>query len=376
MKLRPLTIDSQWLSRFRTRLTTWYEKNQRSLPWRDTHDPYFIWISEIMLQQTQVATVLPYYRRFIEQFASIEALAQAEETEVLKLWEGLGYYRRARQLHAAARQMVEQFSGRFPTDFDKVLSLPGIGRYTAGAICSFAYDQATPIVEANTQRLYARLLKLTEPLSDRESQTAMWDFAQKILPSTNARRINQAVMELGSLVCQPKPQCDLCPLQVLCPTFANGLQSKIPIAKKKTPYEVRHEAALIVANSKNQFLIRQCGPDEWWSGLWDFPRFEIAPTSDDGLRAQEINSKARQLFGIICSAKSPLFTVKHSVTKYRITLTCYEAKRASRMTNAIKQLNADTSQTNRWVSLAELDAIPLSASGRRVVKALQKPGHP
>ncbi len=192
-----------WLRKFRTAVLNWYAKNARDLPWRATEDAYSIWLSEIMLQQTQVATVLPYYRRFLERFPNVKALAEASEEEVLKLWEGLGYYRRARQLHAAAKTIVEEHRAEFPELFEDVLALPGIGRYTAGAICSFAYNQARPIVEANTQRLYARLIKLNEPLDSKSGQAALWEFAERIVDKTRSRLINSAVMELGAIVCTP-----------------------------------------------------------------------------------------------------------------------------------------------------------------------------
>ena len=321
----PDWIDSRWLASFRRRLIRWYDQHHRLLPWRETDSPYAIWVSEIMLQQTQVATVIPYYLRFLKRFDSVQELADADEAEVLKHWEGLGYYRRARQMHAAARQIVNQYQGEFPTTLDEVLTLPGIGRYTAGAICSFAYDQPAPIVEANTQRLYARLMRLSELLIAKDSQALLWSFAEAILPAKSGRTINQAVMELGSLVCQPKPNCEDCPLQDLCPTFASGLQAVIPAPKKKTNYEARQEVALIIRNSKSQYLVRQCGPDEWWAGLWDFPRFEVVKPINEEATFHEMANQAKLIFGLACRVESFLFSVKHSVTKYRITLTCFSA---------------------------------------------------
>ncbi len=367
----PDWIDHRWLTRFRRRLIRWYDQHHRLLPWRETDNPYAIWVSEIMLQQTQVATVIPYYERFLRRFDSVKALADADEVEVLRHWEGLGYYRRARQMHAAARRVVNEHQGEFPTSLDEVLALPGIGRYTAGAICSFAYDQPAPIVEANTQRLYARLLRLSEPLVAKDSQAMLWSFAEEILPTQSGRTINQAVMELGSLVCQPKPHCDVCPLQDLCPTFAGGLQAVIPAPKKKTNYEARHEVALIIQNSKSQYLVRQCRPDEWWAGLWDFPRFEVMEPIDDDAIFDEIADQAKLKFGLACRVESFLFSVKHSVTKYRITLKCFSA-RLARTKNGSKKSIGDKhfDPATHWVSSEELAAMPLSASGRRVTKRL------
>ncbi len=246
-------MDRRWKANLIRKLLKWYEYAKRDLPWRSTVDPYSIWVSEIMLQQTQVATVLPYYYRFLERFPTVSNLAKAEEQELLRYWEGLGYYRRAKQLHAAAKKIVEQHHSQFPVDFDEVLNLPGIGRYTAGAICSFAYDQPTPIVEANTQRLYARLLGLREPLTEKASQLALWQFASEVLPAKpgmGSRTINHALMELGALVCTPKPRCEACPIKSLCPTAKMGLQSEIPAPKKKKIYTDRFFAVVLVRNRK------------------------------------------------------------------------------------------------------------------------------
>ena len=174
---------------FRRRLLKWFDANQRDLPWRKNRTPYRIWVSEIMLQQTQVATVIAYYRRFMKQFPTVKKLAAAEQSEVLKLWEGLGYYRRARQLHAAAQQVVDQHGGKFPTDFDSVLALPGIGRYTAGAILSISLDQRLPILEGNTIRLFARLLAMPDDPRTTANQKVLWKFAESILPKQTLWRL-------------------------------------------------------------------------------------------------------------------------------------------------------------------------------------------
>ena len=196
------------LSRLRTSLLDWYARHARQLPWRETTDPYAIWISEVMLQQTQVATVIDYYARFLTRFPTVAALAAADEQEVLTLWSGLGYYRRAKQMHAAARVIVDRHAGRFPERFDAILALPGIGRYTAGAISSFAFGARQPIVEANTTRLFSRLMALRDEPTTSSAQKELWKFAEAILPKNgkSSGQVNQAVMELGSLVCTPRDQ--------------------------------------------------------------------------------------------------------------------------------------------------------------------------
>jgi A/G-specific adenine glycosylase len=317
-----------------------------------------------MLQQTQVATVLPYYGRFLQRFPNVKALAEAREAEVLKLWEGLGYYRRARQLHSAAKKIVEDHDSRFPSSFEEVRALPGIGRYTAGAICSFAYDQPTPIVEANTQRLYARLLKLREPLDTRSSQTALWEFAERILNKANPRLINYAVMELGALICTPKPNCDVCPLRSMCPTHRENLQSVIPAPKKKLTYESRFELSFVVQDSKGRYLVRQCDENDWWAGLWDFPRKAVLPEDWGGESVPDVEGSVHEVDSR-CSiqAGAKLFSIKHSVTKYRIVLSCYRAETLSKGPAKVSGF--------KWVSLLQLSELPMSASGRKIVDKLK-----
>lgn len=319
-----------------------------------------------MLQQTQVVTVLPYYRRFLERFPDIRSLAAADEREVLKTWEGLGYYRRARQMHAAAKQLVEVHQGSFPDAFEDVLALPGIGRYTAGAICSFAFDQSTPIVEANTQRLYARLLKLRQPLDSKTGQAALWFFAEKILPKADARIINHATMELGALVCTPKPKCEVCPLSSLCPTYKAELQSSIPVPKKKMEYEARFEIAVIARDRKGRFRMRRYADGEWWSGLWDFPRFEIQPPSEStpARAGDDLNGTLQTIGQDRFKLQGKLFSIKYGVTKYRITSTCFLAQTISTSKTA--------RNSARWMTGDEIAALPMNASGRKIADRLLK----
>lgn len=197
-----LPFDSAWLRNFRRKLRAWYDRHARELPWRGTRDPYAVWLSEIMLQQTQVETVKPYFQRFLAALPTIRALAEAEERQVLRLWEGLGYYRRARQLHQAARQIVAVHDGRFPCDPQAVQRLPGIGRYTAGAILSIAFDQRQPILEANTVRVFSRLLAYDGQTTSSAGQKLLWAAAEAVLPAREVGRFNQALMELGSEVCR------------------------------------------------------------------------------------------------------------------------------------------------------------------------------
>ena len=318
-----------------------------------------------MLQQTQVATVREYFKRFVETFPTIQQLAAANEIDVLRLWEGLGYYRRARQLHAAAKKVVTEYAGEFPHELETLQSLPGIGRYTAGAIASIAFDKRAPILEANTIRLLSRLIGYRESLHSTVGQRTLWQVAEDILPQKHVARFNQALMELGSLVCTPvEPKCHTCPLAGVCVANASGLQSKIPVAKPRTVYTEIREAAVVV-RKKEAVLLRRCGEKERWAGLWDFPRFELE-ASGPLFAAREIAAKVESQTGIACEPGALMKTFKHGVTRYRITLDCYEATYLSGRTRA------SNDGAVRWQSLQSLTEIPLSTTGRKIADLIRR----
>jgi len=354
--------DSAWKARFRRRLIAWFRRSARDLPWRRTRDPYAVWVSEIMLQQTQVVTVIGYFERFLAAFPTVAALAAAHEQQVLRLWEGLGYYRRARQLHAAAKIIVGEHSGLFPRDIQQIRALPGIGRYTAGAIASIAWDAREPILEANTVRVFSRLLAYRRDPARTEGQRLLWDFSTRLLPTKETGLFNQALMELGSEICHPRdPQCDRCPVGSLCPTKQQGLQAVIPPPKRKTAYEDRHEAAVIVRRG-TRVVLRRCAPHERWAGLWDFPRFPVTAHRGAPLREQ-MKSAAAELTGLAIDPGRHVTTIEHGVTRFRITLDCYEAKH----TGGRLKRGDDV----RWVKIGDLESYPLSVTGRQLSRLLQ-----
>ncbi len=363
------TLAPRDLAAFQRKLLGWFAEHRRELPWRESQDPYRVWISEIMLQQTQVATVKDYFRRFVAELPTVAHLAAAPEEHVLRLWEGLGYYRRARQLHAAAQEVMGRFEGRFPSDVASLQSLPGVGRYTAGAIASIAFDQPAPILEANTQRLYARLLAWDQPLATSSSQKVLWQFAESIVPQQEPGHFNQALMELGSLVCTPKsPDCARCPVKRHCRAWEQGRQHELPPPKKKTPFIPVTEVALVVRR-KNQILLRQCGHDERWAGLWDFPRFALPEATDDVAPAAEM---LRTAAGIEAAWGQHLTTIKHGVTRYRITLLCHE------MTYEQGRLSPQPGPKGeervwRWTEVQKLGELPLSTTGRKLARLVAPP---
>ena len=361
---RQTRIDATWTRRFRRRLLAWFSRHARDLPWRKTKDPYAIWVSEVMLQQTQVATVVPYYERFLRRFPDIPSLAAADQQEVLRLWEGLGYYRRARAMHQAAREMVENHNSVFPPDVATACSLPGIGRYTAGAVLSIARDDRAPILEANTQRLLSRLIVYRRDPTSSAGQKLLWSVAEQLLPRKNVGQLNQALMELGAEICTPtNPCCDGCPVATLCPTHAAGLQDRIPMRPRKVAYENRREVAVVI-HRRDSVLLRQCEPDERWAGLWDFPRFVVS-AKRAGPLAREMARKIAQMTGLEIESGKLLTTIRHGVTRFRITLECHEARYMGRLASA----RASSGQL-RWVRPDQLDRYPLSVTGRKISRLL------
>lgn len=315
--------DPQWLARVRAGLVDWYERSHRDLPWRRDRDPYRILVSETMLVQTTVAAVVPYFERFVRQFPTAEALAEASEADVVKAWEGLGYYRRARQLHAAAKAIVRDHGGRVPDDPEAVLALPGVGRYIAGAVLSFAFDRPAPIVEANTQRVLARLLAWTEELSKSSSQKRLWQAAERLVPEIGAGTFNQAFMELGATICTPRePMCLICPIAAECRARTRGIQDALPIKLAKAPpLEVVEACALVVRDGR--FLVLKRGPDRLWAGFWEFPTIHLSGADPAGRsfgEPVEIGDGVQRLTGVSIRPGPQIKAVSFGVTKHKVIL--------------------------------------------------------
>ncbi len=282
-------------------LLRWYDKNRRRLPWREKPTPYRVWISEIMLQQTQVSTVLPYYDRFLRRFPTLRALARAPERTVLKAWAGLGYYSRARNLRRAARELLERHGGRFPEDFDSVLALPGIGRYTAGAILSIAFGKPYPVVDGNVARVFSRLFGLKRNVKSPSAQKELWERARMLLDAKRPGDWNQALMELGALICLPEsPRCGDCPLLRRCAARADGLEDVLPnMGPRKAPVRLSWKSLWIEQDGK-VLLWRRSAKERFLPGHWGLP-------------------EARQLAGA-ARVGPRIKTVRHSITHHRIAL--------------------------------------------------------
>jgi A/G-specific adenine glycosylase len=361
--------ESSWRSRLRKRLGNWFAEHARTLPWRSDPQPYRVWISEIMLQQTQVATVLPYFDRFLRSFPSVDDLANAGEDDLLKHWEGLGYYRRARSLHLAAKKIVAEHGGEFPRDFADVIALPGIGRYTAGAILSISGDQKLPILEGNTQRVFSRWVALRQPPTEPPATKLLWHIAERLLPPQGSGRFNQAAMELGALVCLPRePKCDVCPVRRFCRAHLAGLENQIPGQLPKIDYQPRTEFAFVIADrpatpakAKTEpvrYLMRPLAAGGRWAGLWDFPRPTEQQYASVSAAAKWLS---RQLDADVKPGKR-LETIRHAVTKYRISLHVHVADAVS--------TESELPGPWRFVSAAEMTELPMSVTGRKIANLI------
>jgi A/G-specific adenine glycosylase len=333
-------IDS---TEFRTALLTWFGRQGRKLPWRETADPYAILVSELMLQQTQVTTVLSYYRRWIERFPTIRDLAKASETEVLHAWQGLGYYNRARNLHRCSKIIVTEWNGHFPTTADELLKLPGIGRYTAGAIVCFAFDQPAPIVDANIARTLSRLLDLREPIDQRRGSQIIWDAAFRYVQGAEPRLLNSALMELGAMVCSPrKPLCILCPVRSFCQ--ARDPES-LPRKRQRPKIERKTESHFFALNEGCVLLQQNLG--KRWQGLWTLP-------------AQPTDSRAQ----FDDDGRTAFLSLSYPITRFVVRLNVYRSDPPATVTEG-----------QAWHRLEALDGIPMPSPHRRAVQmAIKKSG--
>ncbi len=344
----------------RRQLLTWFRKHARPLPWRGNRDPYRIWISEVMLQQTQVATVIPYFERFLKQFPTLRQLAQADEQTVLRLWEGLGYYRRARDLVRAARLLNDGNLSTIPDDPDLVRTLPGFGRYTTNAVLSQAYDRRLPILEANSVRVLCRLFGIDRHPKESATQKILWQIAEDLLPTRSAGDFNQAMMELGALVCKPStPNCSVCPLTKHCHAFAHQRQEELPLRAKPVDIVTVEEVTVIVRKRARLLIVQR--PDEGrWARMWEFPHHPLLEGETHAAAAQRLLT-ALDIDGALAAEVA---TIRHSVTRFRITMTCIIVEH--RLGTPNRKAYPDTA----WVRAEDLHAFPLSTPQRRLARIL------
>ena len=344
------------------RLLAWYGKRQRRLPWRETKDPYRIWISEIMLQQTQVDTVIPYYRRFLRRFPTIQSLAKASLQEVLKAWENMGYYSRAKNLHAAARIVVEKFDGKIPDTLEGIQSLPGIGAYTAGAVLSIAYGRSVAAVDGNVRRILCRIFAIRKPMDDPAGHKVLQTLVSRLIPGKHAGDFNQALMDLGATLCRPKsPACSVCPVAGCCLAYEKGLQDTLPARRKPKAIPERHAVAAVIRDRNHRILAVQRPVTGLLSSLWKFPGGLLSDREE--VKSGLVRLTAREL-GISIRPGKTVATIEHAYTHFRVKLHAHECLWTSGAPGKID------CQDWKWVSKAEFGKLPLSKVDRMILERL------
>jgi A/G-specific adenine glycosylase len=352
-------LDSDALRR---ELLQWWDSNKVDLPWRHTRDPYAIWVAEIMLQQTQIVTVIPYYLRWLERFPNVQLLANASLNDVLKAWEGLGYYSRARNLHTAAQTVVSKFEGQIPNNVDQLLKLKGIGRYTAGAIASIAFSQPVPVLDGNVIRVLSRLYDLDADVSTTATKNDLWQIAGELVPAKRPGEFNQALMELGQRVCLPvAPQCRQCPLYKSCLAWKHGTQLERPIRPPRRRVPHYDMTAGIIKGEDDRFLITRRPLDGLLGGLWGFPGGR--KKGDENLPDALIRQICGTL-GIKIEIEGSLTTVKHAYTHFRITLHAFNARFIGGQPS-----NYGVSD-HAWVHLEDVEQFAIARTDRKIIDHL------
>jgi A/G-specific adenine glycosylase len=342
-------------------LLRWYPKHRRDLPWRKTRDPYRILVSEIMLQQTQVQTVIPYYRRWLIAFPDFQTLARAPLNQVLKLWEGLGYYSRARNFHALAKWVVKDYQGRLPDDEATLRSLPGIGRYTAGAVLSIAFRKSVPLVDGNVMRVFSRYFCIRKNISLPATQKTLWTVAEKLVPAGNPGDYNQALMELGATICTPRrPNCPRCPLKKNCKALRLGLQEKLPVKKKKERTPHFHIGAGVIWH-QGKILISQRPLKGLLGGLWEFPGGKQEPGES---LPETVRREIEEELGIQVEVGKKSAEVDHAYSHFKITLHAYHCAYKSGNVRALGV------KAWRWVRPPELKKFAFPAADQPIIQKL------
>ena len=357
----------------RRRLTAWYAKNKRDLPWRRTKDPYVVLVSEVMLQQTQVETVLPYFAKFLERFPTAADLAAAEEEEVFRRWAGLGYYRRARNLHRAAKEVVEGRGGVFPERREDLLALPGVGPYTAGALASIAFDRAEPLVDGNVERVLARVFAVGEDLSKSAGKKRIWSLAERLVPEESPGDFNQALMELGAVVCVPLgPKCASCPLRGVCRAESAKTIELHPVKSRNGRRERIEEVVLMVC-AGDSWLVADSNDEGLYRGLWQFPWKWTTPAAPARAR---ILRELGEAFGLEAASAPCVAEVRHAVTFRSITARFHSVDLSEGRKGKERALepHASRSGTRRVLFLdpEEILNLPMPAYQKRTFQKLSR----
>lgn len=348
---------------FHSRLLNWYKTVKRDMPWRKTVDPYRILVSEFMLQQTQVKTVIPYYEKWIKSFPTIKKLASTSESNVLKHWEGLGYYSRARNLRNSAILIQKNYAGKVPDSLEEIQKLPGVGHYTAGAVLSIAYDKKVPALDGNVKRVLSRLFLLKENGSNKKSENKLWETMDTLLPEKDCGDFNQAFMELGATICLPQnPCCEVCPLKGFCQAKQKGKQKQFPPPKKATEITSIQVCAAVIFN-KSRVYIQKRKAGGLMGGLWEFPGGKMNPgeTEEECLRRE-----IKEELGLSIRIGKKIMTHRHSYTRFRVTLNVYHCHIHS------GTLSPSACDEWKWVNSETLNQYPFPAANVKIIKSLNK----
>lgn len=349
---------------FQNDLLNWFEENKRQLPWRLTQNPYYIWISEVMLQQTQVDTVIPYYERFIHEFPTPEALADASQEQVYKLWEGLGYYSRARNLHQGVREVVEQYEGAVPDNKKDILKIKGIGPYTAGAILSIAYDKKEPAVDGNVMRVLSRVFLIDDDIMQVKTRKRFEAILYELIPERDPSSFNQGLMELGALICKHKnPKCDKCPVATYCGAQHSHVQENYPVKKKKQAQKVMDIAVLVVSDeTKDHYLIQKRPDQGLLASLWEFPTIECSSVEN------EAQGECRQYLKSVHQLDSRFkpfgMTFTHTFSHIKWNITVFEGP--------VLGGEKEETDTIKWVPQSDIQHYPLPIPHQKILKRLMK----
>ena len=346
----------------RQSLLSWYSTQGRDLPWRRSRDPYEIWVSEIMLQQTQVKTVIPYYERWLKALPTVQDLAAASQQQVLKLWEGLGYYARARNLHAAAQQIVSEFGGTFPSTLERAIALKGIGRTTAGGILSAAFDQPVAILDGNVKRVLSRLVALPAPPA--KAIDRLWTLSEQVLDRQHPRDFNQAFMDLGATICtRHNPACLLCPWQGMCAAYNQNAVSRFPMTDSKKPVPHKHIGVAVISDGQGKILIDRRKQEGLLGGLWEFPGGKIEP----GESVEEcVSREIKEELGIEIEVGDRLITIDHAYTHFKVTLNVFNCTHLSGEPQPIE------CDEVKWVTLDEIDEYPFPKANGQIIAAIKQ----
>ncbi len=351
------------ISNFTDKLIEWYRDNARDLPWRGTVSAYAIWVSEIMLQQTRVETVIPYYQRWMDSYPTVAELAKASERDILNHWEGLGYYSRARNLHKAARIVMEDYGGELPDDPASLQNLPGIGRYTAAAIASLAFGRDEAVLDGNVRRVLSRIFNVQHLHRSAKAEATLWELAEANLIAGMAAEYNQALMELGALVCTPRsPSCHQCPVAYQCQAFALGIQEQLPVKAAKS-YRPHHTVTAAIIEEQGRYMIAQRPADGLLGSLWEFPGGKQEPgESLPACLQREINEE----LGMHIKVGEPAGIYDHAYTHFSVTLHAFHCSSL----NGTPQLTEH--QDVRWVPASQLDRFPMGKIDRQIADYLNQ----